>query len=86
MTKFIFVLPFVGLIAACDGSTSNSTAVGALAGAAVGAAVSNDDDNVKGAIVGAAVGAAAGNYIGKTQNGSCIYQRANGSRYSAACP
>lgn len=85
MKKLLIAFPLVAALAACE-TTGQSTITGAAAGAALGAAVSNDDDRVKGALVGAAAGAAAGNYIGVTQNGNCVYQRADGSRYTAACP
>ncbi len=85
MKKVLFFLPLIAALAACE-TTSDSTAVGALAGAAIGASVSGSDDKVQGALIGAALGGAAGNYIGKTQNGDCVYQRADGSRYLAACP
>lgn len=85
MKNIFLALPIVAALAACE-TTGQTTITGAAAGAALGAAVSNDDDKVKGALLGAAAGAAAGNYIGVTQNGNCIYQRADGSRYTAACP
>ncbi|TMM52818.1 glycine zipper 2TM domain-containing protein [Sulfitobacter sabulilitoris] len=85
MKKFLIALPMMALLAACDTPTQ-STLTGAAAGAAVGAAVSGDDDKVVGALIGGAAGAAAGNYIGRTQAGACVYQRPDGSRYTASCP
>lgn len=85
MKNLFLALPIVIALAACE-TTNQSTLTGAAAGAAIGAAVSNDDDKVKGALLGAAAGAVAGNYIGVTQNGQCVYQRTDGSRYTAPCP
>ncbi|MGB7240826.1 MAG: glycine zipper 2TM domain-containing protein [Sulfitobacter sp.] len=85
MRKFLLVLPMLSMLVACDTQTQ-STLTGAAAGAAIGAAVSNDDDRVAGALIGGAAGAAAGNFVGRTQSGSCVYQRPDGSRYTAACP
>ena len=85
MKKLLIALPMIAALAACE-TQNQSTAAGALTGAALGAAVSNDSDNAQGAIIGGIAGAAAGNYLGRTQAGSCIYQRPDGSRYTAACP
>lgn len=85
MKKFLMALPMIAALAACDTQTQ-STLTGAAAGAALGAAVSGDDDKVAGALIGGAAGAAAGNYVGRTQAGACVYQRPDGSRYTAACP
>ncbi|KZY51260.1 glycine zipper 2TM domain-containing protein [Sulfitobacter sp. KE29] len=87
MKKFLIAIPMIAGLAACDGTTSNQGALtGAALGAATGAAVSGGDDKVQGAIIGGLAGAAAGNYIGQTQSGKCVYQNANGQRYTAACP
>ncbi|WP_299564905.1 glycine zipper 2TM domain-containing protein [uncultured Sulfitobacter sp.] len=85
MKKLIMILPFAGLVAACD-TPGQSALTGAALGAATGAAVSGDDDKVVGALIGGAAGAAAGNYIGRTQSGQCVYQNPQGQRYTAACP
>ena len=85
MKKFLLAIPMVASLAACD--TANQGALtGAALGAATGAAVSGGDDKVQGAIIGGLAGAAAGNYIGKTQEGKCVYQNSAGQRYVAACP
>ena len=71
-----------------------TAAVGALALAgATPAQARGDDDGISvgeviagAVIIGGIAGAAAGNYLGRTQAGSCIYQRPDGSRYTAACP
>ncbi|MCX7558507.1 glycine zipper 2TM domain-containing protein [Sulfitobacter sp. F26204] len=86
MKKLLLSLPLMAALAACATDQQTSTLAGAAVGAAAGAAVSGDDDKVVGALVGGAAGAAAGSYIGRTQSGSCVYQRPNGSRYTAACP
>lgn len=85
MKKLVLAVSMLAALAACDTPTQ-STLTGAAAGAAIGASVSGDDDKVLGALLGGAAGAAAGNYIGRTQSGSCVYQRPDGSRYTAACP
>ena len=86
MKKYLTILPLVGLLAGCATPEQNNTLAGAAAGALIGSAVSNDEDQGKGILIGAAAGAAAGNYLGKTQSGSCVYQRPDGSRYTARCP
>ncbi|MGB3246040.1 MAG: glycine zipper 2TM domain-containing protein [Sulfitobacter sp.] len=87
MKKFLLAVPMIAALAACEPGNPNQGALtGAALGAATGAAVSGGDDKVQGAIVGGLVGAAAGNYIGRTQSGSCVYERPNGTRYTAACP
>lgn len=87
MKKLLIALPLVATLAACETAGPNQAALtGAALGAAAGAAVSGEDDKVQGAIIGAAAGAAAGNYIGRSQSGACVYQRPDGSRYTAACP
>lgn len=86
MRKFWISLPLVLSLAACATDQQTSTLTGAALGAAAGAAVSGEDDKVVGAIIGGAAGAAAGSYVGRTQSGSCVYQRPDGSRYTAACP
>jgi len=85
MKKLLFAVPLIAALAACE-TQNQSTAAGALTGAALGAAVSNDSDNIKGAVIGGIAGAAVGNYLGRTQSGACVYQRPDGSRYTAACP
>jgi hypothetical protein len=80
-------LPIIALLAACQTGdpVTNSTATGALAGAALGAAVSSSSDRTQGAIIGATVGGLAGNMIGRNNAGQCVYRRADGSTYTAAC-
>ncbi|GAA6176344.1 glycine zipper 2TM domain-containing protein [Sulfitobacter pacificus] len=85
MKKLLLSLPLIAALAACA-DQQTSTLAGAAVGASAGAAVSGDDDKILGALVGGAAGAAAGSYIGQTQSGSCVYQRPDGSRYTAACP
>ncbi|MEO6298816.1 MAG: YMGG-like glycine zipper-containing protein [Paracoccaceae bacterium] len=85
MKKILLILPILSLLGACDQLTT-SQQVGALGGAALGAAVSPDGNKVQGAIIGSAVGLAAGSLISHKDNGGCIYQRPDGSRYEAACP
>jgi hypothetical protein len=87
MKKLLIALPMIAALAACEaGGPSQGALTGAALGAATGAAVSGGDDRVAGALIGGAIGAAAGNYIGQTQSGACVYQRNDGTRYTAACP
>lgn len=87
MKKLMLSLPLIAALGACaPADQQTSTLAGAAIGAAAGAAVSGDDDKVVGALVGGAAGAALGSYIGRTASGACVYQRPDGSRYTAACP
>ena len=87
MKKLMLSIPLIAAIAACaPADQQTNTLAGAALGAAAGAAVSGDDDKVVGALIGGAAGAAAGSYLGRTASGQCVYQNANGSRYTAACP
>ena len=81
--KILIALPLVALVAGCQ--TNQGALTGAALGAATGAAVSGDDDRTTGALIGGAVGAAAGNFVSQSGN-TCVYQRPDGSRYTAACP
>ena len=85
MQRLLLALPIVASLAACE-APNDAALAGAALGAVTGAAVSGDDDKALGALVGAAAGAAAGNYIGRTRTGSCVYERPDGSRYTAPCP
>lgn len=89
MKKTLLVLPMMAALAACD-TPGQSALAGAATGAAIGSVVSADNDRLEGALVGGAVGAAAGaaagTFLGRTQSGNCVYQRRDGSRYTAACP
>jgi phage tail tape-measure protein len=86
MNKILLVLPFAGLLAACE-TPQQSALAGAATGAALGAAVSGDDDRVAGAAIGGTLGAIAGDYVGRSQDGNqCIYRDAYGRTYRAACP
>ena len=87
MKKLLLSLPLLAAIAACaPADQQTNTLAGAALGAAAGAAVSGDDDKVVGALIGGAAGAAAGSYLGRSQSGACVYQRPDGSRYTATCP
>ncbi|MCL7464776.1 glycine zipper 2TM domain-containing protein [Phaeovulum sp. NW3] len=86
MTRFLFLLPALGLLAACE-DPAQSALAGAATGAVVGAAVADDDDRWAGAAIGGTLGAIAGDYIGRTQDGKqCVYRDAYGREYVAACP
>lgn len=85
MSKFLYLLPLVSLVAACE--TPQQTAFsGAATGAAIGAAVSDDGDKVKGAALGGAAGLVAGSLIGQASTpGQCVYSDAYGRRFVAPC-
>ena len=83
MTKFLVMLPVLGLLGACDQFT-NSEGAGALGGAAIGAAIT-PGNRVEGALLGGAVGLAAGSLVGHTASGQCLYRRSDGTEYTAAC-
>ena len=85
MKKLLIPLPLIAALAACD-TRDGTLAASTLTGAALGATVSGGDDKTKGAILGGAAGLAAGTLIASQQNGSCVYERPDGSRYTAACP
>ncbi|MBD3664801.1 glycine zipper domain-containing protein [Sulfitobacter aestuariivivens] len=85
MKKLFLALPVMAALAACD-TPDGTLAASTLAGAAIGATVSGSDDKAKGAIIGGAAGLAAGTLINRQQNGTCLYERPDGSQYTAACP
>ena len=85
MKKILFALPLIAALAACE--TRNGTiATSAAAGALAGAALDDDGNRSQGAAAGALLGAGAGALISRQGYGNCTYQRADGSRYTAACP
>ena len=85
MKKFLIAVPMIAALAACD-TPDGTLAASTLAGAALGATVSGGSDKTKGAIIGGAAGLAAGSLIARQQDGQCVYQRSDGSRYVAPCP
>ena len=86
MKKFIIAIPMIAVLAACE-TRDGTLAASTLAGAALGATVSGSNDKTKGAIVGGAAGLAAGSVINaQNSTGDCVYERPDGSRYTAACP
>lgn len=86
MKKFLIAIPMIAALAACE--TREGTLLASTAtGAALGATVSGGSDKTKGAVIGGLVGVAAGTAIDAERNsGGCVYQRPDGSRYTAACP
>ena len=87
MKKFMIIaLTAVG-IAGCT-TAEERTAGGALVGAGAGAVVGGAATGTgKGALIGAAVGGAAGAMIGAASTpGYCVYERRDGTRYTARCP
>ena len=83
MKKLLMILPLLSMAAACD-PLQQSQLAGTVGGAAVGALVTPNDPT-QGALIGGVVGLAAGSLIGSTASGQCVYQRPDGSRYTAAC-
>ena len=85
MRKSIFAVAALLPLVACT-QTEQTTAVGALGGAAIGTAVASSGNRAEGALVGGVVGAAAGWLVGRANEpGRCIYQRRDGTRYTASC-
>jgi len=84
MKKFFIAIPMVAALAACE-TQDGTLAASTLTGAAIGATVSGSNDKAKGAIIGGAAGLAAGTVINRQQNGSCVYERPDGTRYTASC-
>lgn len=86
MRHLFLTLPFVAVLglAACQ-TPQQTTMAGAAAGAAIGATVADDGDELQGAVIGGVAGAAAGSLIGRTSTGQCVYRRADGTRFVAAC-
>lgn len=85
MKKYLIALPLIAALAACE-TQDRTLAATTLGGAIVGASVSGSGDKTKGALIGGAAGLAAGTVVNRTQNGQCLYQRNDGSRYTASCP
>ena len=83
MKKIILMLPLLGMMAACDSLTQKEQ-IGTAGGAVVGALVTPGNP-VAGAAIGGAVGLAGAALIEHASNGRCVYQRPNGSRYTANC-
>ena len=87
MKKFIIIAIAATGIAGCT-ATEERAAGGALVGAGAGAVVGGAATGTgEGALIGAAVGGAAGALIGaSTTPGYCVYERRDGTRYTARCP
>ena len=83
MAKMVWMLPVLGLLAACD-TMAQRQITGTLGGAALGMAVSGSDDKLTGALVGGGLGLAGATAMGPNA-GNCLYQRADGSQYEAPC-
>jgi len=84
MKKFLIAIPMIAALAACE-TQDGTLAASTLTGAVIGATVSGSNDKAKGAIIGGAAGLATGTLINRQQNGSCVYERPNGTRYTASC-
>ena len=88
MNKFLMVLPLLGALAGCDqygNSQLSNNQLGATAGGAAIGAIVTPHNPLQGALIGSAVGLAAGSLMGHTTTGECLYQRPDGTRYTAAC-
>ncbi len=88
MRKILMGLPVLAALAGCDGTNmglTNNQMIGTAGGAAIGALVTPVNP-IQGAAIGGAVGLAAASLMGKDPKGGCLYQRSDGTRYSAACP
>lgn len=83
MTRILMALPVMALLAGC-GDYTQSQIGGAAGGAALGAVVT-PHNRLQGALIGSAVGLAAGSLMGHTATGECLYERPDGTRYTAAC-
>jgi uncharacterized membrane protein len=89
MRKLMMIAPVLALLAGCEDMNQNQLSqnqlVGTAGGAAIGAVVTPHNP-MQGALIGGAVGLMAGTYLGRDQQGRCVYQRTDGSRYLAQCP
>lgn len=88
MHKILMVLPLLGALAGCDqygNSQFSNQQLGATAGGAALGAIVTPNNRLQGALIGSAVGLAAGSLMGKTSNGQCLYERPDGTRYTANC-
>jgi CDP-diglyceride synthetase len=88
MKHLVWMLPLLGLVAACDTAQGNQM-LGTATGAALGAAVAPDGKKTEGALIGATAGLIAGSMIAPatpTSSGQCLWERPDGTRYSAPCP
>jgi len=83
MKRMAWMLPALGLLAACD-TMEQRQITGTLAGAALGMAVSGSDDKLSGALIGGTAGLAGATMLGPN-GGNCIWQRPDGSQYEAPC-
>lgn len=85
MKKIITALLLTGALAGCE-TQGQSALAGTLAGATAGAILSDDKNRGRNTVLGGIAGASAGVVISQARNGNCVYERSDGSRYTAACP
>lgn len=85
MKKILLVLPVTFSLAACETRDQNTLA-GAAAGAAVGAVIDGSGKRTEGVLIGTAIGATIGANLNTGAKGNCVYERPDGSRYTATCP
>ena len=84
MIKLAWILPVLTLVAAC--STLEGTQIaGTATGAVVGAALAPPGMQTTGAVIGATAGLVAGTLLGQTASGLCLWQRADGTQFTAPC-
>ena len=79
----IAAVALAGLVAAGCTTAERTATVGAAGGAAIGAIASG---TIGGAAIGAFIGGVGGYLLGREANGSCRYQRPNGTVFYADCP
>ena len=83
MTRLIWILPVLGLLAACD-TVQGTQIAGTAAGAAIGAAVAPDGSKTEGALIGATAGLIAGSVV--AAQGQCTWRNPDGTTFIAPCP
>lgn len=83
--KTIFATVATALLLTACTSAERAAAVGAVAGGTIVGATTGSPGA---ALAGATVGAVAGGLLGRAVDnpGQCVYQRADGRQFYAACP
>ena len=84
MKRILMAMSMLGALSACE-TPQQTMLAGAGLGAATGGVLADDNNKAEGALIGGAIGLAAGTLIGTTSSGQCVYQRQDGSRYTANC-
>ena len=84
MRNLVWLLPVLYLVAACDTVQGNQLA-GTATGAALGAAIAPPGSKTEGALIGATAGLIAGSIVTPMAPGMCLWQRSDGSQFTAPC-